>query len=120
MPGRKPTSKDLKFFEAQLRVMLQVLSGDIDRLQKDALGGESPSEMQGDEGKGYAVEFSLELLQRDEGAVQEVIEALDRIATGAFGSCEMCEAWLLKDRLRAMPHARHCIDCQRRLEADHG
>jgi RNA polymerase-binding transcription factor DksA len=120
MPGRKPTAKDLTFFEAQLRMMLQVISGDIDRLQRDTLGEDNRPEMQGDEGKTYAIEFSLELLQRDEGTVKEVIEALDRIESGTYGRCEMCDAWLRKERLKAMPHARHCIDCQRELEAEHG
>lgn len=112
MPGKKPAPKDLSLFESQLRMMLGVLTGDIDSLQDEALGAAAD----GDEGEGYFQEFSLELLQRDESTVQEVLDALDRIRGGSFGRCEMCDQWIVKARLQAMPHARHCIECQRELE----
>lgn len=112
MPGKKPSAKDLELFEAQLRMMLGVLTGDIDSLQGEALTPATDN----DEGENYFQEFSLELLQRDESTVQEVLEALDRIQSGEYGKCEMCEDWILKERLKAVPHARHCIACQRELE----
>lgn len=111
MPGKKPSPKDLSLFDAQLRMMLGVLTGDIDSLQDEAL---TPGDS--DEGEGYFQEFSLELLQRDESTVQEVLDALDRLRAGEFGKCEMCDGWILKERLKAMPHARHCIECQREFE----
>ena len=118
MPGKRPNDKDLAFFRSQLQYALGVLNGDIDRLEKDALGDGQRLELQGDEGGVYAIEFSLDLLQRDESTKLEVQEALERIDNGEFGRCENCEAWIRKDRLRAVPHARHCIDCQRQVEAE--
>jgi len=118
MPGKKPSAKDLKLFDAQLRLMLGVLSGDIDSLQADALGDGERAEMQGDEGEGYSVELSLELLQHDENTQQEILDAIDRINKGTYGKCVDCDIWLLKDRLRAVPHARRCIGCQRQAEED--
>lgn len=112
MPGKKPTPQDLTLFESQLRMMLGVLTGDIDSLQGEALASTEDS----DEGESYFQEFSLELLQRDESTVAEVLDALDRIREGEFGKCEMCDGWILKERLKAMPHARHCIECQREFE----
>jgi len=118
MPGKKLTAKDLKHFEAQLRLMLSVLQGDIDHLQADALGNGERQDLQGDEGDGYNVEFSLELLEHDEQTAQDVLEALERVEGGTYGRCEECDSWLMKDRLRAMPHARRCIACQRQAEAE--
>lgn len=118
MPGKKLSSQDLTHFEMQLRMMLNALQGDIDHLQTDALGDGTRVELQGDDGEGYAAEFSLELLQHDEETAKDVREALDRVKNGAYGRCEDCEQWLLKDRLRAMPHARRCIACQRVVEAE--
>jgi DnaK suppressor protein len=118
MPGKKLSDKDLQHFDAQLRLMLSVLQGDIDHLQADALGNGERPEVQGDEGEGYFAEFSLELLERDEQTAQDVLEALGRIEDGSYGRCEDCENWLMKERLRAMPHARRCIDCQRQAEAE--
>jgi len=115
MPGKKPTKKDLEDFERQLRMMLGVVTGDIGKLEVEALG--NGRDHQGDEGEGYFQEFSLELLQRDESTLQEILDALDRIRTGEFGRCEGCEVWIRKDRLRAVPHARNCIDCQRAAES---
>ncbi len=117
MPGKKPTAKDLEFFKSQLGIMMGLLNGDIDRLQIDALGDGNRNELQGDEGESYAVEFSLELLERDESALQEVIAALKRIEAGSYGRCQTCDSWIVKDRLRAIPYARNCIGCQRASEA---
>ena len=118
MPGKKLSDSDLKHFEAQLRMMLSVLQGDIDHLQADALGDGERPEQQGDEGDGYNAEFSLELLQHDEQTASHVLEALARVEDGTYGRCEDCDHWLKKDRLRAMPHAKRCIDCQRKIEAE--
>ena len=116
---RKPTPKDLETFEHTLRLMLGALTGDIKNLENDALGNgkELPKVSSEDGGAdAYAQEFSLELLERDENTVVEVMEALDRIKEGSFGRCEACEKWIRKERLRAVPHARNCIDCQRKQE----
>ena len=115
MPGKKLTAKDLESFEEQLRLMLAVLDGDIGKLEAEALRGATREST--DEGDGYFQEFSLELLQRDESTVQEILDALERIQSGEFGKCEGCETWILKERLKAVPYARNCIDCQRQLEA---
>ncbi len=64
----------------------------------------------------FAQEFSLELLERDENTLAEIMEALERIKGGNFGRCESCQKWIRKERLRAVPHARNCIDCQRTME----
>lgn len=115
MPGKKPTPKDLELFKEQLEQMLGVLSGDIDKLQVEALGNEHGPRAS-EEGEGYFQEFSLELLERDENTQAEILEALERIGAGRFGICESCEVWIRKERLKAVPYARNCIDCQRREE----
>jgi DnaK suppressor protein len=118
MPGKKLSTQDLDHFSAQLRMMLTALEGDIDHLQAGTLGPDARPETQGDEGEGYAAEFSLELLQHDEETLTGVRDAIRRIEGGAYGRCEACGQWLVKDRLRAMPHARRCIACQRQAEAE--
>jgi len=119
MATRKPTKKDLEFFDGLLRHMLGVLSGDIQRLESDALASAAQMAAASTEdggGDAYAQEFSLELLEKDENTVREVMEALDRVADGSFGKCETCEKWIRKERLKAVPHARNCIECQRQQE----
>lgn len=118
MAARKPNAKDLEYFEGLLRHVLQVLNGDIRNLEEEALGpgAESRSKNSEDGGDAYAQEFSLELLERDESTVLEVMDALERLKTDTFGRCESCDKWIRKERLRAMPYARNCIDCQREQE----
>jgi RNA polymerase-binding transcription factor DksA len=116
MPGKKLSPKDLELFSDQLRRMLGVLRGDMEHLAADAQVGQPRSDTQGDDGNAYYADFSMELMERDGQAVQKVVEAIGRIKEGKFGRCMECEQWLMKDRLRAMPHARLCIECQRQAE----
>ncbi len=116
--ARKPTPKDLEQLGDLLRHMLAVLSGDIESLELDALGNASATNKATlDEGDAFSQEFSLELLARDEDTVMEVMDALDRIKEGVYGRCEGCENWIPKERLKALPHTRNCVECQRAMEA---
>jgi DnaK suppressor protein len=42
--------------------------------------------------------------------------ALQRLEEGAYGQCEDCQTPICEDRLKALPFARRCIDCQRHTE----
>jgi DnaK suppressor protein len=42
--------------------------------------------------------------------------ALDKIDHGTFGVCESCEESIPLKRLQAQPTARHCIECQEKLD----
>ncbi len=119
--GRKLTPAEIERFKALLQGLRNELSGDIDRLEEDALGhdGERVSmDNLADIGSdSFAQEFSLELLQRDEATLSEITDALHRVEEGTFGQCESCAQQLGKARLSAMPYARLCIECQRLEES---
>ena len=61
------------------------------------------------------------LLSRLEARVRheldDIDDALARLATGMYGTCEGCGGRIPLGRLRAMPAARHCVDCQRQHES---
>jgi len=115
---KKLTPKEFEDYEARLKSLLAVLTGDIDKLEEEALGEQSLPQDASSEGgaDSYFQEFSLQLLERDENTVREVIAALDRLRAGNYGNCESCTQAILKERLRLMPHARNCIECQRKEE----
>lgn len=117
---RKLSAQDLKKFKELLLRMKSELTGDITNLEHDALsadGDRIPVDSPADVGSdSFAQEFSLELLARDEEALGNVIDALERIEAGEFGTCESCGQPIKKTRLEAVPYARNCIDCQRELE----
>jgi RNA polymerase-binding transcription factor DksA len=48
---------------------------------------------------------------------QQVREALERSAQGAYGVCARCGRAIPQERLQARPEATLCIDCQREVEA---
>jgi DnaK suppressor protein len=122
MPNKKPAkfnAKDLEEFKASLSKLRAMLSGDLSQLHEEAFGqnGNHDAESKaGDTADGYYQEFNLRLMERDENTMAEVLEALERIEQGSFGQCETCENAIAKERLRAVPYARLCIDCQRQAE----
>jgi len=120
MSSRKPTEKDVQRYREALMVMRGMITGDITNLEQDAFGidGEKAGvDNLADSGSdSYYQEFSLELLQLDESSLREIDEALARIGDDAFGRCEVCGAWISRQRLNAVPYARNCIDCQRAAE----
>ena len=67
-----------------------------------------------------ATETAAAILSRLEGQqrheLDEIEDALGRLESGAFGLCERCQRPIALARLRAMPAARHCLDCEENLE----
>jgi DnaK suppressor protein len=57
-----------------------------------------------------------------EGAREEILridEALDRIENGTYGQCQLCDEPIPAKRLEVLPHTRHCVECEERLEREH-
>ncbi|MCC7013415.1 MAG: TraR/DksA family transcriptional regulator [Planctomycetes bacterium] len=123
MPSKKQpklSAKDLEEFKVSLIKARAVLSGDLSQLHEEAFGQngnvDASESRPGDTSDGYYQEFNLQLLERDEETLQQVLDAIERVNNGTFGQCEGCENMIAKERLRAVPHARFCIDCQRQAE----
>lgn len=53
----------------------------------------------------------LPIEQRLELKLKDVNLALEKIAKGNYGKCENCDKEISEDRLRALPEARVCFDC---------
>lgn len=63
-------------------------------------------------------ETALNIASGEASRLQEVADALARIETGSYGTCEGCEAEIPRKRLEVFPAARYCIECQSRLEKE--
>jgi RNA polymerase-binding transcription factor DksA len=46
--------------------------------------------------------------------LQEVLHALTKMDAGTWGRCEKCSGAIGRDRLRAIPETRSCLDCATR------
>ncbi|WP_256729272.1 TraR/DksA family transcriptional regulator [Treponema parvum] len=56
------------------------------------------------------------LSAQDAERLQMINQSLDRISRGTYGHCLMCHKEIPEKRLRALPSACFCIDCQTKSE----
>lgn len=82
----------------------------------DAADGANVDDEHDPEGATIAFERSQvdALARRAEQDVEEVDAALERIAAGDYGVCEVCGRPIPVERLRARPAARTCVTCAAR------
>jgi DnaK suppressor protein len=66
----------------------------------------------------YTREFLAELGNGDRRLLRDVLIALRKLDEGGFGECERCGEPVGDKRLEALPFARFCIECQRRVERE--
>ena len=115
---------ELASYRGKLLALRDRLAGDVSSLADEARNSE-------DEASGnlshvpihmadlgtYEREFTLGLLENEERTLEEVAAALGRIEQGTFGHCEGCRNAIPRDRLRALPYARYCVECARMSQA---
>jgi DnaK suppressor protein len=61
-------------------------------------------------------ELQVTLLDRRTQQVAQVRGALERLSNGEYGLCQDCEAFVGLPRLRALPFAQRCRECQSQAE----
>lgn len=118
--------KDREHFKSVLMQMRRELSGQIDQAKetdmnatvRDAAGDHSGySFHMADQGTdSMEREKTCFYAQRDNHALQDVIDALDRIESGTFGACVECGEKINSERLEAVPYATLCVQCKSNLE----
>jgi RNA polymerase-binding protein DksA len=120
------TPAELNGFREQLQGLRNRLRGDVSHLTREALhetGGEAsgslsntPIHMADLGTDNFEQEFTLGLIQNEEQALDEIGAALERIEQKTFGRCEDCQKEIPRERLRALPYARYCVECARKHE----
>ncbi len=65
----------------------------------------------------YDRDWALAMASSDQSALYEIEEALNRIADGSYGLCELTGRPIEKERLKAIPWARFSTDAQALLES---
>ena len=64
----------------------------------------------------YNREFMFALSDTERQTLVEIDRALQRIDAGDYGSCANCNEDIARARLRAVPWAKYCVDCQELAE----
>ena len=58
-------------------------------------------------------ELNSQLLEVESRELAAIDEAIQRLDEGQYGDCDACKKPIPLTRLRAVPHAKECIDCHR-------
>ena len=98
----------------QLKIRIDLKSGTSKEASGD-LSGYS-FHMADQASDNYDREFSLNLASDSQKLIYAIDEALGRIKDKTYGRCVSCNKEIARKRLRAVPYAILCIDCQRKEE----
>ena len=129
MPARKTGMKkaEAKVYKDQLMLLRARLRGDVTALADAALG-KARSEANGDLSSmpihmadigsdNYEQEFTLNMMQSEEGTLEAIEAALERVEDGTYGICIDCGNKITKPRLQAIPYTPYCITCAEARES---
>jgi DnaK suppressor protein len=118
---------ELESFRTALLGLRSRLRGDLDQMTDEALRRDQPDSSgnlsnvplhMADVGtENYDQEFTLGLIENEQGTLELVVEALERLNHGKYGRCVECGEPISKPRLQALPYTPHCIQCARELES---
>ena len=107
-------------FKEKLHIIRARLRGDVTAMAEIALrksgieGNDSnamPIHMAELGSDNFEQEFTLGLLEADEGVLGSIDSALERIDDGSYGKCIQCDGMISKARLNAIPYTPVCIKC---------
>ena len=62
------------------------------------------------------IETDAGLIERYEYQLKAIDAALSRLERGRYGICEKCKEEIPIERLKAVPFAAYCIDCQKKRD----
>ena len=119
------TKPKMETYRQHLLALRKRLNGDINHLADEALhknhqdGGalsNMPLHMADVGTDNYEQEFTLSLMANQGQALEEIGAALERLEDGSFGRCEECASEIPAARLEALPYARYCVECARKME----
>jgi len=81
------------------------------RSQRDEAAGSPGDEM--DVARSLTdVETNASLVERAEERLKAIDDAILRLDRGRYGICEQCENDIAVERLKVLPFAIYCVDCQ--------
>ena len=63
-------------------------------------------------------ELDILLTDREKRKLHQIDDALDKIEDNTYGQCEECGTKIPKARLKVLPFAKHCVECQEKNERE--
>ena len=131
--SRRPTSRakgqntmqfsqaDLDEFRRRLILLRQEAQGQSEALRNIALEQADDRIREDEDGSDACLRLqNLSQVDSHNKIVQKIDEALQRIADGTYGICEMCGQLIRKPRLMNLPFVHTCMECQTAMESPYG
>ena len=123
MAKNKYSKKDLNKFRKEIQEKINELSGSMDGirddLNNDSKGNASLSQdsvysvHMADAGTdSYEREKGFHLMNREANYIQHLNLALQRIESGEFGICAVCNSKIPEERMMEVPNATKCVTCK--------
>jgi DnaK suppressor protein len=117
---------EMQPYKERLLLLRARLRGDVSAMARSALN-KTRTESSGDLSSmpihmadlgsdNYEQEFTLSLMESEEGMLGKIEAALERIEEGVYGLCLECEGKIPKTRLNAIPYTPYCVKCASKLE----
>jgi DnaK suppressor protein len=117
----KPLGKRLlNTLRKQLETEREELTESVRRLEAD-FRDESWKEPRSDDdaetgSATFERERTMSLAQNARAMILQIDRALARMEAGSYGQCASCGDAINPERIEAVPHTIHCLDCQRKAE----
>ena len=117
---------DMKVYKERLLQLRARLRGDVNAMADAALN-KTRTEASGDLSSmpihmadlgsdNFEQEFTLSLMENEEGTLGMIEAALERIEEGDYGCCVECEGTVPKTRLNAIPYTPFCVKCASKIQ----
>ena len=116
------TKAELDGVRRQLNDDVQRLTGELVEVEGDLAGmiensGEGAGNDQADVGSAsFERDQEMVIVNNARDMLVQSQHALERIADGSYGQCEICGEAIGKNRLMAFPRATLCLSCKQREE----
>lgn len=111
------SESQLEFFKKLLNEKLEEL---LKEVNKTVSGMSGVNENMPDPSDRASLEsdrsFTLRIRDRERKLIGKIKDALDRIESGTYGICEICEEDISEARLKARPVTTLCIECKKKQE----
>ena len=105
--GSRAIERVAERLRTQRRELLAEYEQCCAELQSEAVGGSAEEDVAAQ--SHFSAADILSHLRRD---IREIEEALERLKHGSYGLCAECGRPIAANRLKAIPTARRCMDCQ--------
>ena len=118
---KDPDKLDKRTIERFKKILLkerEEIIGDVKQISESSqeVGQDGIQDIGDEAANVYNKQILLTLNENERLRLKEVDEALDRIATKTYGTCEECGEPIGLKRLEVKPVAKYCVPCKTKLE----